>query len=66
MDNMHYLDWETCNLLQWVLTLVKHIALYTTQIMPSNVLIEASQCGHVDTGDLFITKQTTEQTPEAG
>lgn len=66
MDNMHYLDWETCNLLQWVLTLVKRIALYSAQIVPSNILNEASQRGHADTGDPFITKQTTEQTPEAG
>lgn len=63
---MHYLDWETCNLLQRVLTLVTRIAPYNAQIVPSNVLIEASQRGHVDTGDLFITKQTTVQTPEAG
>lgn len=45
---------------------MKCIALYSAQIVPSNLLIEASQCGHVDPGDLFITKQTTEQTPEAG
>lgn len=45
---------------------MKRIAPYSAQIVPSNVLIEASQRGHVDTGDLFITKQTTEQTPEAG
>lgn len=54
---------------QWALTLVKHAVLLphnTNQIMPQTFLNEPSQCGHVGTGDLFSTKQTTEQTPAAG